>query len=89
MSIYARLRRKIEKKLGDWIINNEEKLLNISFNLMLENEEKQSFSQKVKYYLGKIASKILGGRFWGGVVVPLNYTINLLQIFYLRRRFWK
>ena len=76
MSIYARLRRKIEKKLGDWIINNEEKLLNISFNLMLENEEKQSFSQKVKYYLGKIASKILGGRFWGGVVVPLNYTIE-------------
>lgn len=70
------LRRKIEKKMGDWIIKNEEKLLNITFNLMLENEERENLSQKIKYYFGKFTSNIIAGKFWGGVVVPINYTIE-------------
>ena len=76
MTKLGNVRRKIEKKLGAWIIKNEEKLLNLTFNLMLENEKRESFSQKTKYYFGKLASKIIAGRLWGGVVVPINYTIK-------------
>lgn len=76
MSKLGSLRGKIEKKLGDWIIRNEEKLLNLTFNLMLENEKRENLSQKIKYYFGKLASKIIAGKFWGGVVVPVNYTIE-------------
>lgn len=70
------LRKRIEKWLGSWIIRNEEMLLNLTFNLMLENEKRENLSQRVKHILGKLASRAMAGRVWGGVVVPLNYTIE-------------
>jgi NAD-dependent dihydropyrimidine dehydrogenase PreA subunit len=56
--------------------SHEKWFLNRSFNPMLMKGESRSLSDRLRFFLGKLVTKSVSGRFWGSTVIPINYAID-------------